>query len=81
MLSKEGDAAFDLVLQIAWNFWVSVSKLLEVVFHVEKGAKFGVQKVNNGQDICSRASSFGNGKLWVNICDVLIKQQQQLTFR
>ena len=26
------------------------------------GAKLVVKKVNDGQDICSRASSFGNGK-------------------
>ena len=27
-----------------------------------KGAKHGVKKVNDGQDICSRVSTFGNGK-------------------
>ena len=39
-----------------------VSKLVELVFHVEKGAKFGVGKVNGGQNICNRVASFGDGK-------------------
>ena len=36
--------------------------LLEVVLHVRKGDKFGVQKANGGQDNCSRDASVGNGK-------------------
>ena len=30
--------------------------------HVEKGAKFGVDKVNGGQNICNRVASVENGK-------------------
>ena len=30
--------------------------------HVGKGAKFGVAKVNGGQNICNRVASVGNGK-------------------
>ena len=44
------------------DFRVPVSKLVEVVLHVGKGAKFGVEKVNSGQNICSRDASVGNGK-------------------
>ena len=43
---KKESTAFDLV-----------SKLVEVVLHVGKEAKFGVEKVNNGQNICSRDAS------------------------
>ena len=39
-----------------------MNKLLEVVLHVGKGATFGVQKVNGGQNICCRYVSVGNGK-------------------
>ena len=39
-----------------------VSKLVEVPLHVEKGAKFGVEKVNRGKHICSRFASVGNEK-------------------
>ena len=35
---------------------------MEVVLHVGKGAKFGVEKVNGGQTICNRVTSVGNGK-------------------
>ena len=44
------------------DFRVPVSRLVEVVLHVGKGAKFGVEKVNCGQNICSRDASVGNGK-------------------
>ena len=44
------------------DFRVPVSKLVEVVLHVGKGAKFGVEKVNGGQNICNRVASVGNGK-------------------
>ena len=43
-------------------FRVLVSKLVEVVLQVVKGAKFGVEKVNGGQNICNRVASVGNGK-------------------
>ena len=52
--SKKENTVFD---EVIGNFQVPVSTLLEVVLHVEKGAKFGVQKVKGGRDICSRPSS------------------------
>ena len=48
--------------EVLGNFLVPVSKLVEVVLHVGKGAKFGVEKVNDGQNICNRGASVGNGK-------------------
>ena len=42
-------------------FLVPVRKLLKVVLHVKKGAKF--EKVNSGQDICSRVTSVVNVKI------------------
>ena len=50
------------------DFRVPVSKFVEVVLHVGKGAKFGVEKVNDGQNICSRDASVGN---WKNVDSVL----------
>ena len=44
------------------DFSVSVSKLVDVVLHVGKGTKFGIEKVNSGQNICSRDAGVGNGK-------------------
>ena len=44
------------------DFRVLLSKLVEVVLHVGKRAKFGVQKVNGGQNICNTCASVGNGK-------------------
>ena len=41
------------------DFRVPVSKLVEVVLHVGKGAMFGLKKVNDGQN---RVASVGNGK-------------------
>ena len=35
---------------------------MEVVLHVGKGAKFGVEKVNGGQNVCNRVASVGNRK-------------------
>ena len=58
--SKEGEHCISyLALE---DFRVSVSKLVEVVLHVGKGAKFGVEKVNGGPNICNRVASFGKGK-------------------
>ena len=62
LLSKEGEQPIELGLQALGNLWVLLSKLLEVVVHVRKKAKLGVQKVNSGQDICNRTTSDGNGK-------------------
>ena len=62
---KRESTAFELVLhvyEVLGDFRVPVSKLVEVVIHVGEGAKFGVEKVNNGQNICSRDASVGNGK-------------------
>ena len=42
-------------------FRVPVNKLVEVVLHIGKGAKFGVEKVNGGQNICNRVASVENG--------------------
>ena len=56
---RRESTAFDLIPRSAWG---PVSKLLEVVLHVEKGAKFGVEKVNGGQNICNGGASVGNGK-------------------
>ena len=47
------------------DLWVPVRKLVDVVLHVEKGAKFGVEKVNGGQTICSRDASVRNRKNYV----------------
>ena len=44
------------------DFQVPVSKLVEVVLHVGKGVKFGVEKVNGGQNICNTDASVGNKK-------------------
>ena len=44
------------------DFRVPVSKMVEVVLSVGKGAKCGVVKVNNGQNISNRVASVGNGK-------------------
>ena len=44
------------------DFQVLVSNLLDVVLCVRNRAKFGVQKTNSGQDICSRDTSVGNEK-------------------
>ena len=44
------------------DFRVPVSKLVKVVLHVRKEAKFRVKKVNDGQNIGNRVASVGNGK-------------------
>ena len=36
--------------------------MVEIVLNVGKGAKFGVEKVDSGQNICSRDASVGNGE-------------------
>ena len=59
---KRESTAFDLILEAIGNFRVPVSKFVEVVLHVRKGAKFGVEKVNGGQNICNKCASVGNGK-------------------
>ena len=73
LLSKEGEHCMCLIQSYKWpgKFLVPVSKLLEVILHTGKKARFGVQKVNDGQDICSRASSFGNGKHCQNMLSTL----------
>ena len=60
---KRESTTFELILRSAWGLLSpGISKLVEVVLHVRKGAKFGVEKVNGGQNICSRVASVGNGK-------------------
>ena len=44
---------FDLIPGSAWELLSPFNEALEVVLHVGKG----VQKVNDGRDICSRATS------------------------
>ena len=51
---KRKNPIFELIYKALGDFQVPVSNLLEVVLHVKKAATFGVQKVNGGQDICSR---------------------------
>ena len=60
---KRESTAFDLILRSTWGLRDPVSKMVEVVLHVGKGAKFGVEEVNDGQNICSRDTSVGNRKL------------------
>ena len=58
---KRDNAAFELALQSALELLSPGRqfKLLEVVLHIRKGAKFGVQKVNGGQYICDKDTSVG----------------------
>ena len=63
---KRESAAFDLILRSAWEHSspgkqdsTSCWKRSQVW---GRGAKFGVEKVNGGQNICSRDTSVGNGK-------------------
>ena len=56
---KRESTAFDLILRSAWGL---LSPGKQVVLHVGKGAKFGVEEVNTGQNICNRVASVGNGK-------------------
>ena len=57
---KRESTAFDLILRSAWGL-LSPGKQVDRL-HVGKGAKFGVEKVNGGQNICSRDAVVGNGK-------------------
>ena len=67
--SEKENTAFD---EVIGNFQVPVNTLLEVVLHVGKGAKFGVQKVNSGRDICSRpASVVEKGRIVKNMLSAL----------
>ena len=62
---KMESTAFDLIgksYETLGDFRVPVSKWVEVVLHVGKGARFGIEKVNGGQNVCSRVASVGNGK-------------------
>ena len=44
------------------DFQIPVRKLVEVVHYVRKRAKFEVKKVKDGQNICNRDASVGEGK-------------------
>ena len=67
---KRDNTALDVVLQTVWELSSPGKQpnLLEVVLHVGKEAKFGVQKVNSRRDICSRASSFVNVEALSKTC-------------
>ena len=56
-----------VVLRSAWRL-SSPSKQVDrnVVLHVGKRAKFGVEKMNGNQNICSRHTSLGNRKNFKN---------------
>ena len=58
-IQKRESTAFELLLKCVWG---PSSPGKQVILHVGKGAKFGVEKVNSGQNICSRCASVGNGK-------------------
>ena len=62
---KKESTAFELILQSAWGLsspGKQVGRSSTPSWHVRKGAKFGIEKVNGGQNICSRDASVGNGK-------------------
>ena len=59
---KRESTAFDLILQSAWGLSSPGKQVGRNSTHVRKGAKFGVEKVNGGQNICNRVASVGNGK-------------------
>ena len=61
---KEGTNCIWIVLWSTWELSSPGKQVAEVVLHVRKGAKFGVQKVNGGQDICCRYASVGDGKIF-----------------
>ena len=59
---KRESTAFDLILQSAWGLSSPGKQVGRNSTRVRKGAKFGVEKVNGGQNICNRVASVGNGK-------------------
>ena len=57
----------NLLLDLGYYYYIQidihrVSELVDVVLHVVNGAKFGVEKVNGGQNICNGCASVGNVK-------------------
>ena len=54
--------AFDLILRSAWGLSSPGKQVGRCSTPCLKGAKFGVEKVNGGQNISNRGASFGNGK-------------------
>ena len=44
---------------------------VHVVLHDGKGAKFGIEKVNGGQNICNRDASVGMGRILKNKLSLL----------
>ena len=51
---KRESTAFELILRSTWGLSTPGK---QIVLHVGKGAKFGVEKVNGGQMICNRVAS------------------------
>ena len=78
---KRESTAFELIIQIAYkDFRVPVSKLVEIVLHVRKGTQFGVEKVNDGQNICSRDAGVGNEKHFVKQAQSSKSQLESIEF-
>ena len=59
---KRGSAAFDLILQSTWGLSSPGKQVGRSSTLRRKRARFGVEKVNSGQNICNRVTSVGNGK-------------------
>ena len=59
---KRENTAFEIVLRSAWGLWNPDKQVGRSSTQCRKGAKFGAEKVNGGQNICSRDASVGNGK-------------------
>ena len=62
---------FELVVRSAWGLSSPGKQVARSSTPCQNGAKFGVQKVNGGQDICSRDASVGNGKNCENMLSPL----------
>ena len=59
---KEKSIALELILQSAWGLPSPGKQVGRSSIPFENGAKFGEEKVNGRQNICSRDASVGNGK-------------------
>ena len=63
VLVKRGRALHLIYYEALGDFRAPVRMIVEVVLNVGKGAKFGVQKVNSGQNACNRYASVGMGRI------------------
>ena len=61
--SKEESTAF---YETLGDFRIPVSKLVEVVLHVGKGAKFGGEKVNGGKVYAAETPVLKMGEILLN---------------